>query len=103
MRTFMQVVGKEVEVWLLYATSPYYGEVEISLVGPTVANTVVVEIINSFEEERGRDVSPRPIGRVSIPTAGGNLQLRISVGARNKYGLGLGVGVDALVFVPVVA
>ena len=60
--------------------------------------------MDCFEEERGRDVSPRPIGRLAVPAAGERMQVHVSAaGGRSKYGLGLGIGVDALVFVPVVA
>lgn len=101
---FVQVAGKLVDVWLLYATSPYYSVVEVALDTPTAVHDQVFESIDCFEEERGRDVSPRPIGRIVVPTVGVGVQLEISAkGERNKYRLGVGLGVDALVFVPVVA
>ena len=100
---FTQVANKQVDVWLMYATSPYYSVVEAALVGPSATAFRASQTIDCFEEERGRDVSPRPIGRITAPEAGASMQLHISaVGGRSKYGLGVGVGVDALVLVPVV-
>lgn len=92
-------------MWLLYATSPYYSAFEVVLVGPTTGDATTPQTIDCFEEERGRDVSRRPIGHIAVPARGESMQLHISASTRkrSKYGLGIGLGVDALVFVPVVA
>ena len=99
-----QVASQQVDVWLLYATSPYYSAVEVALVGPTTGDATTPQTIDCFEEERGRDISRRPIGRIAVPAPGESMQLHISASTkRSKYGLGIGVGVNALVFVPVAA
>ena len=99
---FTQVANQQVDVWLMYATSPYYSAVEVAVVGPTPTDFRASQTIDCFEEEGGRDVSPHPIGRITAPEAGASMQLHINaVGGRSKYGLGIGAGVDALVLVPV--
>lgn len=91
------------DVWVLYTTSPFHSTVRLDLARIGVAQSSASEPlqIEGFAEERGRDVSARPI-RATISTAGEAMQLHISaVGGRDKYGLGIGAGIDALVFTPV--
>jgi hypothetical protein len=83
--------GPFVDLFVLYSTSPYYSTCAFE-------NSQTPFFLSGFEEERGRDVSPRA---VRVPVHDRSIELVIrAVGGPPQYGLGIGFGVDAVVLVP---
>ena len=91
-----EVAVAEADVWVLFATSPYYSTVSIEALpaeGPMLQ-------LSGFEEERGRDAAGRAL-RVPVDNRSIALRVRAVGGPQARYGLGVGFGVDAVVLAAV--